>query len=94
MPDAATNVEEMFARGRLVQQTYMNGFQIGITNADVGLVGLVDNQPVIKLNMSYTVAKTLLVKLGEMMDNFEKATGREIMTTDVAGVGLEEVSKQ
>ena len=77
-----------------VQQVYINGFQIGLSNADFSVIGMLDNQPNIKINMSYTIAKTLAVKVTEMMDKLEKATGRAIMTTDDAGAGLEEALKQ
>jgi hypothetical protein len=72
-----------------VSQAYFNGFQLGLSNADVNAILLLDNQPVLKLNMSYTVAKTLLVRLQEVVGILEKSTGREIMTTDDAGRGLE-----
>jgi hypothetical protein len=82
--------ESEFREGALtVSQIYINGFQIVLSNADTALVGLLDNQPVVKLNMSYTVAKSLVVKLGQMMATFEKAVGREIMTTDDAGSGID-----
>lgn len=77
-----------------VPAIYFNGFQIGLSNADASLIGLLDNQPVIKLNMSYTIAKTLVVKLGHMMETFEKSVGREIMTTDDAGSGIEGTQKK
>jgi hypothetical protein len=93
MPEFDPTPEDMLANPKPVPQIYINGFQIGLSNADVGFVGLLDNQPILKLNMSYTVAKTLVVKLGAMMSSLEKATGREIMTTDDAGTGLEEASK-
>ena len=67
---------------------YFNGFQLGLSNADVSLLAMLDNQPVIKLNISYTVAKTLMVKLQEVMGQLESSTGREIMTTDDAGHSL------
>lgn len=91
--ESASEIE--FPEGALtVSQMYINGFQIGLSNADTALVGLLDNQPVVKLNMSYTVAKSLVVKLGQMMATFEKAVGREIMTTEDAGTGLEGVTKK
>ena len=90
MPDAADGV----ANPSPVTQIYINGFQLGLTNADVALVGVLDNEPVIKINMSYTIAKTLVVKLGDIMATLEKSTGREIITTEDAGVGLEGASKK
>lgn len=93
MPDANPTAEDPLEKARVIQQIYFNGFQIGISNADVGILGLLDNQPIVKLNVSYTVAKTLVVKLGQLVTQLEKATGREIMTTDDVGKGLEGASK-
>ena len=93
MPDNEPTTEEQLARARPVPSFYFNGFQIGLSNADVGLLAMLDNQPVLKLNMSYTTAKTLFVKLAEVMGTLEKSTGREIMTTDDAGKGLGNIGK-
>ena len=71
-----------------VPASYFNGFHLNLTNADVGLLTLLDNQPVLKVNMSYTVAKTLMIRLQEAIATLEKSTGRDIMTTDDAGAGL------
>ncbi|MCA1654553.1 MAG: hypothetical protein ABR588_00390 [Sphingomicrobium sp.] len=85
---------EMTEKGQLtlaqpIPQVYFNGFQLGLSNADISLVLLLDNQPILKMNMSYTVGKTVLVKLQDMVALLESTTGREIMTTDDAGRGLE-----
>ncbi len=93
MPDGNLMNDDQ-PEGVTVRQEYINGFQIGLSNADLSVVGLLDNQPILKINMSYTIAKTLAVKLSEMMAKLEKATGRDIMTTDDAGSGLEEAMKQ
>lgn len=76
---------------RLVQipTFYFNGFQLGLSNADVSGLLLLDNEPTLKLNMSYTTAKTLVTKLQDIIDTLERVTGREIMTTEDAGKGLE-----
>jgi hypothetical protein len=73
---------------RPVPASYFNGFLLNLSNADVGLLTLLDNQPVLKVNMSYTVAKTLMLRLQEAIETLEKSTGRKIMTTDDAGEGL------
>ena len=41
----------------------------------------VDNQPVIVLHMSYTLAKTLAKMTGEMVKKFETAVGRDMLVT-------------
>ncbi len=88
MPDDKEAAEPTLAPDLSIQSVYFNGFQIGLSNADAWLMFMLDNQPFLKANMSYTVAKTLLAKLQTMIDTLEKSTGREIMTTDDAGVGL------
>ena len=93
MPDRISEIEGSADVAVPVQQIYINGFQIGLSNADFSFLGLLDNQPNVKINLSYTVAKTLVVKMSEMVSKLEKSTGREIMTTDVSGAGLEDVIK-
>jgi hypothetical protein len=88
MPEPEPTPDEMLASTKPVPASYFNGFQLSLTNADIGLLTLLDNQPVLKLSMSYTTAKTLLVKLSEAIGTLESLTGREIMTSDDAGQGL------
>ena len=71
-----------------IPSIYFNGFQLNLSNADVTLLGLLDNEPTIKINLSYTVAKSLLVKLENLIKVLEDNTGRQIMTTDDVGEGL------
>lgn len=61
---------------------YANGFSIGVTNADVVLVLARANRPVQTVHMSYTLAKTLHLKLSDVIEEFEGATGRVMLTTD------------
>jgi hypothetical protein len=89
MSEADEAADLSLAALRSVPNFYFNGFQLGLSNADLWTLFLLDNQPIFKANMSYTVAKTLMVKLQSMVETLEKATGREIMTTDDAGRGLE-----
>ena len=86
MPDDKEAAE--LAPDLSVQSVYFNGFQLGLSNADAWLMFMLDNQPFLKANMSYTVAKTLVGKLQTMIDTLEESTGRKIMTTDDAGEGL------
>lgn len=62
---------------------YANGFVIFQTNADIGVVLRVDNTPVSVLRMSFTLAKTLGIKLDEVIGNLETKTNQEILTTQV-----------
>jgi hypothetical protein len=72
-----------------VPSIYFNGFQLGLSNADITLLALLDNEPTLKINLSFTVAKSLLDKLQTLMSVLEENTGREIMTTDDVAKGLE-----
>jgi hypothetical protein len=60
---------------------YANGFQLNVTNADMGLILKLDNQPVAVVHMSYTMAKTLHKITGDVVTKFEKAVGRDMLTT-------------
>ncbi|WP_141521473.1 hypothetical protein [Novosphingobium sp. PC22D] len=71
---------------------YFNGFQLGLSNADVNGILLLNNQPSAAISMSYTTAKTLAEALNQMVDTLEKVTGREIMTTKQVAEGLENLN--
>ena len=61
---------------------YFNGFTATIGTGDVLIVLKQQNEPVLILNVSYTIAKTLAIKLGDIVTHFEQKTGNIIMTTD------------
>lgn len=64
-----------------VPKFYFNGFMAAGTHGD-GIVVLTTNgRPTAVLNMSFTVAKSLGVALGQMIADLETASGRPIMTT-------------
>lgn len=67
---------------------YFNGFGVAVTNADLSLQIRLDNQPMMELKASYTVMKTLAEGLAKAIDGFEKATGKEIMTTEFVETAL------
>ena len=75
-----------------VGNLYFNGFQLGLSNADVSTLLLLDGQPRLTLNMSYTTAKTLHTALSEMISTLEKVTDRKIMTISEVSQGLETLS--
>lgn len=68
---------------------YFNGFQLGLSNADVACLLLENGLPTVSLNMSYTTAKTLSVALNDLISTLEKVTKREIMTVSEVSAGLE-----
>ena len=60
---------------------YANGFAGFFTNSDIGMVFSRNSKPVAVLNMSLTLAKTLIEKLGRMIHDFETNTDIRILTT-------------
>lgn len=72
---------------------YFNGFALGMSNSDVNTILMLDGQPLVKLNMSFTMAKTLVKLLGDAMAHLERVTGREIMRTDQIAEGLQQLSE-
>lgn len=63
-----------------IPNLYVNGFSNHGMLGDVMMVLETNGRPVGVLNMSYTVAKTLALKLGTMVDAFQKQTGRTLLT--------------
>jgi hypothetical protein len=59
-----------------------------LTPGDVTIVLERNGIPVGTLNVSYTVAKTLAVKLGVTMSEFESKTGRSMLITDEVDAAL------
>ena len=73
---------------RRVPGIYFNGFGIAVGNSDFSISVALDNQPVAELKGSYTTIKTLAEKLLWAVQHFEKATNRQILTTDEVGALL------
>jgi len=78
----------------IVNHTYFNGFQLGLSNADVNGILLLNGSPQIGISMSYTTAKTLAVALNEMVATLEEVTANKIMTTQEVGKGLERLQER
>lgn len=70
---------------------YTNGFIISLNNSDINITLLLDGQPVTRINLSYTIAKTLEAKLGEVIDKLQSATGQKIMTTEEVDAALRKI---
>jgi hypothetical protein len=62
------------------QTLYFNGFAIAIGTGDIVCTLLRNGAPVLTLNASYTVAKTLAEGLTESIKKLEEKTGQTIMT--------------
>ena len=78
----ATDLFQMALDNPSVPKIYLNGFQIGSTNADVMIVAQQNTRPVAVLNMSFELAKTLVSKLGYIIEQVEDATDTKFLTTD------------
>jgi len=83
-----TTAEDAAAKERItralesdVPNIYFNGFANGISTGDIIMVLEKNTAPVGVINMSFSVAKTLSVSLGNIITSIEEASGRPIMTT-------------
>jgi hypothetical protein len=65
-----------------VPTIYANGFVVFLSISDVGLVLQANGREVCVLNMSYTMAKSIVEKLGASIRDFEEKTGNNIMTSE------------
>ena len=65
-----------------VTKVYGNGFAIGMSNADVQILLKLNGQSVALVNLSYTLAKTLSVRLGGLIADWESKTGHQLVMTD------------
>lgn len=77
------NVLTKAVRDPSVNRIYANGFTIGISNADAHIVLSWFGQPLAIVNISYTLAKTLSLKLNKLVEDWEKKTKHPLATTDV-----------
>jgi hypothetical protein len=64
-----------------IPEIYFNGFSISLGTGDILLVLNRNNKPVAALQASYTLAKTLAKSLTEIIEELERRTGNDIMTT-------------
>jgi hypothetical protein len=82
-PSQDQDTQERLARGMDagVPQIYFNGFVSTMSSGDVLTVLERNGKPVVVLNMSYTVAKTLALSLGQLISQFEFGVERTMLTT-------------
>jgi hypothetical protein len=71
-----------------ISHLYANGFITALGNGDVILILQRNAAPVAVINLSYTVAKTLVQKLGRVIEDFEENADHKIMTTEVVDKAL------
>jgi len=86
--DLGKNIKEAI-EAENIPHYYTNGFISTLGSGDALLILKQNGNTVATVNLSYTVAKTLAEKLGELLLSFEKKANREIMTIDQANVALE-----
>lgn len=60
---------------------YANGFVSRMSQGDIMMIMERNAEPVAVINLSYTVTKSLIVSLGQLISKLEEISGREIMTT-------------
>jgi len=77
-----------------VPKIYSNGFLNAAGQGDTLILLLQNGKPVAVLNLSYTVAKTLALKLGQLIKNTEASAGTTILTTEDFLDGFQKSSKQ
>ena len=80
-PTTSSDEREERPENRL-SYLYLNGFDLGVTLSDMSMVALLDGVPQIKIGMSFTTAKTLKVKLEQMITYFESATEYDLLTME------------
>lgn len=64
-----------------IETIYFNGFTNALGTSDVIITLQKNGKAITILNASYTVAKTLAMKLSEMISALEDRTGQKILTT-------------
>ncbi len=77
-----------------VPKLYANGFSSALGMGDVTILLQQGPKTVAVLNLSYTVAKTLSIKLGGLIKSLEDGTGNTIMTTDQVETLLSDTSSK
>jgi hypothetical protein len=65
-----------------IPKLYANGFMTGYSNSDLIVILQQNGMPIASLNLSFTTAKSLALKLGNLIKDIEMMSGQAIMTTD------------
>jgi len=69
-------------RDDAIPKVYSNGFICAMGAGDTTVAFQLNGKPNMVLNLSYTIAKTLALKLGQMIADIEEKSGRQIMATE------------
>lgn len=70
------------ALGSDLTNVYFNGFTISVGAVDTILVLKLNNKPILLLNTTHSIAKTLAEKLGTVIASYEEGIGNNVLTTD------------
>jgi hypothetical protein len=76
-----------------IETIYFNGFTNSVGVGDVVIVLHRNGKPIAILNASYTVAKSLAIKLNELIGFLESKTDQKMLTTDQVEQHLMEKKK-
>lgn len=98
--DDAGELENMYADEILkalesenLPQFYTNSFAVNLGTGDVTVVMKRNNKQIGTIQMSYTVAKSLVEAMNELIERMEKSTGQKIMTSKfIAAKMLEDIN--
>jgi hypothetical protein len=75
-----------------VPSVYFNGFEVNYSLSDMSMLLVLDGTPVVRLNLSFTTAKTLSAYLNSTVSEFERRTQHNIMSMDDVSSKLEKSS--
>ena len=79
-----TEIQEAISNEK-VPNLYANSFSFLLGTGDIVILFKNSFKPIATLNLSYTGAKSLAIKLNEMITYLESKTGNKIMSTDEIG---------
>ena len=82
MPDNPQPRQPMPTLQMALQTFYFNGFQVGVTNSDMNIVAMLDNQPQVKFVMSFNTAKAFVESVRKAVDAIEEATNAKIISNE------------
>jgi hypothetical protein len=75
------------------KQIYFNGFVVSMTPTDAVILLQRNNKPILSLNLSHTLAKTLATQLLGVIQSFEKETKLDIPTLDRVNEAIQNANK-
>ena len=84
MPNHTDEIYAAF-KAKDLPHVYFNGFVASVGSSDVVLLLKINDQPVLLLNTSHSMAKTLVEKLGGLIAILEDATKQSIKSNDEIG---------